>query len=166
MMLELHNVIITPCIANLSLTVSDGQLVFLTGKPGCGKTTLLKAVLGLIPIDSGHISIDGELLTPKSALYFRRQMAYVPQLLEVPDGFDEVPTDYLDLLRRAIESGRGLLIVDEPPQKLSDQEQQAVDRLLSDACKQGTTILAVGTRGDIGGIGQQDSFNAITTVSL
>ena len=84
MMLELHNVTIGSLIQDLSLTVNDGQLVCLAGDDGVGKTTLLRAVMGFIPIDGGHISIDGELLTPQSAPYFRRQMAYVPQQLSLP----------------------------------------------------------------------------------
>ena len=89
-MLELHNVTIEPLIHSLSLTVGDGQLVCLTGQQGVGKTTILRAVLGLIPIDNGHISIDGELLTPLSAPYFRRQIAYVPQRLTMVEGYDSM----------------------------------------------------------------------------
>lgn len=96
-MLELHNVTIEPNIHSLSLTVGDGQLVCLTGSQGVGKTTVLRAVLGLIPINSGHISIDGELLTPRSAPYFRRQIAYVPQHLTAIDDYDSL-ADISELL--------------------------------------------------------------------
>lgn len=89
-MLELHNVTIEPKIHSLSLTVGDGQLVCLTGREGAGKTTVLRAVLGLIPIQGGHISIDGELLTPRSAPYFRRQIAYVPQQLTCIEDYDSM----------------------------------------------------------------------------
>ena len=88
MMLELHNVTIEPLIHSLSLTVGDGQLVCLSGSEGKGKTTLLRAILGFIPINSGHISIDGELLTPLSAPYFRRQIAYVPQHMSAIEDYD------------------------------------------------------------------------------
>lgn len=96
-MLELHNVTIEPLIHSLSLTVGDGKLVCLTGSQGVGKTTVLRAVLGLIPIDSGHISIDGELLTPRSAPYFRRQIAYVPQHLSAIADYDSL-ADLSELL--------------------------------------------------------------------
>ena len=146
MMLELHNVTIGSLIQDLSLTVNDGQLVCLAGDDGVGKTTLLRAVMGFIPIDGGHISIDGELLTPQSAPYFRRQMAYVPQQLSLPEGYTEVQTDYLWLLNRAIESGKQLLINDEPQSHLSTEEYWEVDRLLMDAARKGMTILAVNDR--------------------
>ena len=61
MMLELHDVTIGQQISALSLTVSEGQLVTITGSKGSGKSLLIRAVLGLIPIDGGFISIDGEL---------------------------------------------------------------------------------------------------------
>jgi ABC-type cobalamin/Fe3+-siderophores transport system ATPase subunit len=145
-MLELHSVTIGQQIRSLSLTVNDGELASITGQHGSGKTMLLKAVLGLIPVDSGHISIDGELLTPQSAPYFRRQMAYVPQQLSLPEGYAEVQTDYLWLLNRAIVSGKQLLIIDEPQSHLSTEEYWEVDRLLMDAARKGMTILAVNDR--------------------
>ena len=86
MMLELHNVTIGQHIRALSLTVKDGQLVCLSGQKDLGKTRLLRAILGFVPIDGGHISIDGELLTAGSAPYFRQYTAYVPQHLTLPEG--------------------------------------------------------------------------------
>lgn len=146
MMLELHNVIIGQLINSLSLTVEDGQLVCLSGASGSGKTTLLRAVLGFLPVDGGHISIDGELLTPRSAPYFRRQTAYVPQHLSVPPGYDAGPTDYLSLLNKAVQSGKSLLIVDEPSHPLSERDAVLADNLLRDASQRGITVLAVNSR--------------------
>ena len=140
MMLELHNVTIGELIKELSVTIDDGQIVGIQGR---GKTTLLRAVVGLIPIDGGHICIDGEVLTPESAPYFRRYMSYVPQRLSVPDGYHDVPTDYVELVRRAVQSDKHLLVVDEPSEPLSDEAQLAVGRLLVDAVQQGRTVLTV-----------------------
>lgn len=140
MMLELHNVTIRELITGLSATIDSGQIVGLQGR---GKTTLLRAVVGLIPIDGGHICIDGEVLTPESAPYFRRYMAYVPQRLSVPDGYKEVSTDYVELVRRAVQSGKQLLVVDEPAEALDDEAQLTVGRLLIDAVRQGCTVLTV-----------------------
>ena len=146
MMLELHNVTIGQQIRGLSATVSEGNVLNITGPKGSGKTTLLRAVLGFLNVDGGHISIDGELLTPCSAPYFRKRMAYVPQKLVVPDDYHEVPTDYLSLLKKAVESGRPLLIVDEPSQDVSDSEKEQIDRMLLDAAQRGATVLAVNSR--------------------
>lgn len=140
MMLELHNVTIEGLFTGLSATIADGQMVGLQGR---GKTTLLRAIVGLIPIDRGHICIDGELLTPESAPYFRRFMAYVPQRLTVPEGYTKVPTDYVELVRRAVESGKQLLVIDAPLVSLDSEEQQTVARLLIEAVQQGRLVLTV-----------------------
>ena len=140
MMLELHNVTIGELVKGLSVTIDDGQIVGIQGR---GKTTLLKAIVGLLPIDGGHICIDGEVLTPESAPYFRRYMAYVPQRLSVPDGYKEIPTDYVELVRRAVQYDKQLLVIDEPSEPLNDEEQQTVGRLLIDAVQQGRIVLTV-----------------------
>ncbi len=145
-MLELHNVTIGQKVRSLSVTISEGQLLNISGLQGSGKTTLLRAILGFIPVDSGHISIDGELLTPKSAPYFRRQMAYVPQHLTLPEGYDKVDTDYVRLVGKAVETEKKLLLVDEPEQMLTVEEQETVDRLLMEACQRGALVLAVNVR--------------------
>ena len=146
MMLELHNVSVGDRIQRLSLTVTDGQMLCIAGQQGSGKTTLLRAVLGFLPLKEGHISIDGELLTPRSAPYFRRQMAYVPQHLSVPDGYTAVPTDYLQLLERAVHSGKKLLIIDEPSEEVTPETADAIDRLLQKATQRGATVLAITLR--------------------
>ena len=140
MMLELHNVTIGELVNGLSVTLDEGQIVGIQGR---GKTTLLKAVVGLIPIDGGHICIDGEVLTPDSAPYFRRYISYVPQRLSVPEGYDKVPTDYVELVRRAVDSGKQFLVIDEPAEPLSDERQLAVGHLLLNAVQQGRTVLTV-----------------------
>lgn len=54
------------------------------GPSGSGKTTLLNVLLGFRPLDGGHVSVDGEQLTPSSAEEFRKAMAYVPQEAALP----------------------------------------------------------------------------------
>ena len=146
MMLELHHVTIGQQIRGLSATVSGGQMLSVTGQTGSGKTTLLRAVLGFVAIDGGHISIDGELLTPRSAPYFRRQTAYVPQFLSLPEGYHDVPTDYVQLVEQAVQSGKQLLVVDEPAEPLSDEKMAMVDQLLQEALERGAIVLAVNQR--------------------
>ena len=153
MMLELHNISIAPHVRDLSLTVDGGRIAGIMGGPGRGKTALLRAVMGFIPVDSGHICIDGELMTPQSAPYFRRQTAYVPQYLSLPDGYDgwelaqwsdlSVDERYLLLLSSAVEAAKMLLIVDEPPVPVSGDTRRKADELLRMAAERGSTVLAV-----------------------
>ena len=49
---------IVEAINNLSTVIPDKKITVIIGKSGCGKTTLLKAILGLIKIDSGSIFVD------------------------------------------------------------------------------------------------------------
>ncbi len=46
-------------LAGLDLSVHDAEAVCILGPSGCGKTTLLRAIDGLISLDSGRILIDG-----------------------------------------------------------------------------------------------------------
>ena len=146
MMLELHNVTIGQQIRGLSATVSEGNVLSIMGSQGKGKTALLRALMGFLPIDEGHISIDGELLTPLSAPWFRKQMAYVPQHLEVPEGYEDVPTDYMRLLEHAVHTGKKLLVIDEPREALSDEDGVRAARLLMEAAEHGATVVTVNMR--------------------
>ena len=49
-------------LESLSLKVEQGEIVCLLGASGCGKTTLLKAIAGLIPLSGGTLSLSGTLL--------------------------------------------------------------------------------------------------------
>jgi zinc transport system ATP-binding protein len=64
----------TPAIMGVCLGVSDGEYLGIIGPNGGGKSTLLKAILGLIPVSSGNISIYGG-----NAHKNRSLVGYVPQ---------------------------------------------------------------------------------------
>lgn len=71
-------------IDGLSMVAEDGELTCIVGDNGSGKSSLLRAMLGLQTLSEGFISIDGELLTAASAEAFRQFIAYVPQELSIP----------------------------------------------------------------------------------
>ncbi len=48
-----------PVLKNVSLEIKKGDYLAIVGKTGCGKTTLIKTLLGLYPVEKGLISIDG-----------------------------------------------------------------------------------------------------------
>jgi NitT/TauT family transport system ATP-binding protein len=50
-------------LAGVSFDVHQGQIVSLIGESGCGKTTLLRIIQGLIRMDSGSIAVDGVSVT-------------------------------------------------------------------------------------------------------
>lgn len=70
----------------LSFHVADGQVVGVTGGRGCGKSSLIEAFLGLRPLASGFVTVDGEPVLPQTAVLFRGMMAYVPQYVRVGNG--------------------------------------------------------------------------------
>jgi molybdate transport system ATP-binding protein len=51
------------------LTISPGEVVALLGPNGAGKTTALRALAGLLPIDSGHIRLDDETWDSPPGVY-------------------------------------------------------------------------------------------------
>ena len=48
---------------NIDLTISKGESLVIIGRSGCGKTVLLKSIIGLIKPDAGKIIVDGETIT-------------------------------------------------------------------------------------------------------
>ncbi|MEK7321761.1 MAG: urea ABC transporter ATP-binding subunit UrtE [Pseudomonadota bacterium] len=65
---------------DVALSVPAGSCTVLMGRNGVGKTTLLKAVMGLLPIKSGSLLFEGDDLRGKPAeLRARLGIAYVPQ---------------------------------------------------------------------------------------
>ena len=60
---------------DVDLTVTPGQFVALTGKSGCGKTTLLRLVMGLDQPTEGRVELDGRAVTRPArdrAMVFQR----------------------------------------------------------------------------------------------
>lgn len=75
----------TSALENVSLRIHVGERLGILGPNGGGKSTLLKLMLGLLPMQAGRISLFGNL-TPAQA---RKQgvIGYVPQRLEAELGF-------------------------------------------------------------------------------
>lgn len=72
-------------IKNLSLEINKGDFIGIIGLSGAGKSTLADIIMGLLPVDSGEIYIDGTKLTAKNYATFRHIIGYVPQQVNVMD---------------------------------------------------------------------------------
>ncbi len=72
----------SPAIAGISLDVRAGDFLGIIGPNGGGKTTLIKAILGLVQPTEGAIRIFGEKVSKA-----RHQVGYVPQLAEFDRSF-------------------------------------------------------------------------------
>ena len=67
-------------LAGLSLSLNEGDRVGLAGHTGCGKTTLLRAIMGLSKADSGTIRVEGrECREEKDYLQVRRTLGFLFQ---------------------------------------------------------------------------------------
>ncbi len=68
----------------VTLSVRQGEIVSLIGPNGCGKTTLLKAVCGLLPLSGGEALFCGKPQRDYSRKAFARLAAFLPQARDVP----------------------------------------------------------------------------------
>jgi oligopeptide/dipeptide ABC transporter ATP-binding protein len=69
-------------VSDVSLSLAAGETVGLVGESGCGKSTFLKALAGLVRRSSGEVRLDGSTVdvTDKSAMHtFRRSVQMVFQ---------------------------------------------------------------------------------------
>lgn len=67
----------------VSVTFSKGECIALLGPNGCGKTTLIKSLLGMVVPESGSIHFDNELVTNK--WMYRSRIGYMPQIGRYPE---------------------------------------------------------------------------------
>lgn len=68
-----------PALQDVSMDIPAGSLVAITGPVGCGKSALLRAVLGLYPLEKGEIRLNGRSLTEISAVERTGNIGYLPQ---------------------------------------------------------------------------------------
>ena len=68
---------------NVSVTCLKGECIALIGPNGCGKTTLIKSILGMVVCDSGFITFNGKNI--KHHWQYRENIGYMPQIGRYPD---------------------------------------------------------------------------------
>lgn len=82
---------------NLTLEINQGEMVCLCGESGCGKSSLLKAILGFVDT-KGRIEIDSTHLNNNTVDIVRRKTAYIPQDLSIPyDTVEQMATSLFEL---------------------------------------------------------------------
>lgn len=122
-------------LQEFSLEVSAGEIVCLLGRNGAGKTTSMKAIMGLLPLMAGRIMLEGQEINRLPAHQVPKAgIGYVPQGRRLFAGLSVAQN--LEIGLRARGSGRDTLEdvldlfprlrdrLDQPAQTLSGGEQQ------------------------------------------
>ena len=83
---------------NISFEIEEGSIVGLLGPNGCGKTTLIKILTGLIKDHTGTVKIDNEEPGPhtKSIVAFLPDTSYLPDWMKPTDAIDYFADFYED----------------------------------------------------------------------
>ena len=107
----------TTILHDISFEMGEGKFVCILGANGCGKTTLLKAILGIIASQKGQVLLDGEDVHKMHVKDLARKMAYIPQAhippfpFKVRDVVQMGRTPYLGYMGRT-KAGDGKLVDD------------------------------------------------------
>jgi branched-chain amino acid transport system ATP-binding protein len=66
-------------VAGVSLTIAPGQVTAVIGANGAGKSELVLALAGMLPISAGTVTLDGQVLKPSPEAIRRAGIAAVPE---------------------------------------------------------------------------------------
>ena len=71
-------------LTEVDLSLDGGELVAVAGPNGCGKTTLIRALLGLVPVQRGSVTLDDTPVSRWRRAELAQVVALVPQREETP----------------------------------------------------------------------------------
>ena len=80
---------------NIHFEVKEGRKVAIIGRNGCGKTTLLKIISGLLPLDGGTVSIGNNVTVGMLS-----QQAFEDESITVQQEFDKVFASLLEIKKQ------------------------------------------------------------------
>jgi len=93
----------TRTLDNINLKIDADTTVGIVGSTGSGKTTLIDVLLGLLPINSGKLLVDGIEITHKNMADWQHSMGYISQDIYLTDDTIErniafaIPNDEIDI---------------------------------------------------------------------
>lgn len=69
---------------DINLDIKQGDIFCLFGPNGCGKSTLIQCILGILPLSGGSITLRGRDVRTMKPREIAREAAYIPQMHEKP----------------------------------------------------------------------------------
>ncbi|MBB3229664.1 ABC transporter ATP-binding protein [Halomonas stenophila] len=72
-------------LEDINLTIPVNGVIGLVGASGCGKSTIIDLLLGLIVPEKGQVSLDGQPLTPDRRRAWQNTLGFVPQSIFLAD---------------------------------------------------------------------------------
>ena len=127
----------TTAVNRASFTIHDGEFFILVGPSGCGKSTLLNMIVGLEPVSSGEILVDGEPVNDRDprernmAMVFQSYAIYphmtVRENMTFPLKLAKLPREEIE---RRVREAAAILeltpLLDRRPHALSGGQRQRV----------------------------------------
>ena len=114
-----------PILANISLSIGQGEFVGIIGKNGAGKSTLLKALRGFLPVWSGRVLLAGREIGAYQERELAKKIAYLQQQVELT-------FDY---------TARDIVMAGRYPYRKWWQQQSEEDKEITAACMKYTGVL-------------------------
>jgi oligopeptide/dipeptide ABC transporter ATP-binding protein len=97
-------------VDGVTFDIYTGETVGLVGESGCGKTTVAKAILGLVPVEAGEIIFNGEPIPPEYAKFLRRKIQIV---FQDPDASLNPRMKIVDIIAEPLRNLLGITSKDE-----------------------------------------------------
>ena len=72
-------------LKDINLTIPAKSTVGLVGSTGCGKTTTVDIILGLLQAQKGTLEVDGQIISKQNTRAWQRSIGYVPQQIYLSD---------------------------------------------------------------------------------
>jgi len=111
-------------LENLNIVIPAKSNIGLVGSTGCGKTTTVDLILGLLEPKKGELSVDGVVIDKNNLQKWQKNIGYVPQQIYLSDdtiasniayGFEKNTINQSDMVQAAKIANLDKFVVDELP---------------------------------------------------
>ena len=90
-------------LRDVNLDIPKGSVVGVIGESGCGKSTLARVIAGLLPPETGQISLDGKALAPSVAKRSKEDLKRIQIVFQMPDTALNPRQRIVDILGRPLQ---------------------------------------------------------------